>query len=378
MQSVQLFEHYEFAKGIVLRNRFVMAPMTTWAANQDGTVSDEEIAYFRRRSNDVGLVITGCSHVSANGIGFVDEFAAFDDRYISGLSQQAAAAKSGGAPAILQLFHAGNQAVADLLDEDEIVSAGDVASSGSIFHRVSTPRPLTEDEIQTIIKDFGQATRRAIEAGFDGVELHGAHGFLLQNFMSPYYNNRTDQWGGTLENRLRFPLAVIREVLDVINTYAKGPFLLGYRISPEESQENGLRLEEFYPLIDEMIGLGIDYLHLSQPKGLLTTKPIDDPEGELIAEHIVRYVSDRVPLIAAGGIRSSESAQAAIALGLSSVAIGQSLVTDPDWVKHVKLDQTEQILNTLSESTFESRVIPKKMWSLIKNTPGWFPVVSDE
>ena len=126
-----------------MRNRVVMAPMTTWSGNADGTVTDEEVAYYQKRVSGAGLVITGCTHVQANGIGFTDEFAAFDDRFTPSLRRLAVAAKSGGASALLQLFHAGNKAVADLTPHGEVVSASAVGVPASAFGAASSPRELS-------------------------------------------------------------------------------------------------------------------------------------------------------------------------------------------------------------------------------------------
>ncbi|MDB5270821.1 MAG: NADH-dependent flavin oxidoreductase, oye family [Hymenobacter sp.] len=229
-----LFKPFAFKRGIHLKNSVAMAPMTTWSSNEDLTISNEEARYYEARVNGVGLVITGCSHVTPNGQGFTDEFASSDDSFIPSLRKLADAAKSGGAPAILQIFHGGNKALAALVPHGDIVSASTMAIEATAFTPAANSRGLRDDEIQDIIQAFGQATRRAIEAGFDGVELHGAHGFLLQNFLSPFFNQRTDEWGGSLENRLRFPVAVVREVQRVIEEHATRPFLLGYRVSPDE------------------------------------------------------------------------------------------------------------------------------------------------
>jgi 2,4-dienoyl-CoA reductase (NADPH2) len=200
-----LFQPFAFANGLTLRNRVVMAPMTTWSANPDGTISEQELAYYRARAQGVGLVLTGCTHVQPSGIGFTDEFAAYDDRFIPSLRKLAQAAKSGGAPAVLQIFHAGNKAVPSLIPKGELVSASSLAAPKGPFNDGKlASRALSHEEVLAVIRDFGEASR-AIEAGFDGVELHGAHGFLIQNFLSPLFNQRTDSWGGSLESRMRFP-----------------------------------------------------------------------------------------------------------------------------------------------------------------------------
>ena len=195
----QLFQSFPLTADITLRNRVIMAPMTTWSANHDGTVSEEELAYMRQRVKDVGLVITGCTHVLENGIGFTKEFAAFDDRFIPSLAKLAQAAKSGGAPAILQIFHAGNKALPDLIPDADVVSASTLKTpTASFVDSQMMSRALSHAEVLDMVHAFGETTRRAIEAGFDGIELHGAHGFLIQNFFSPLFNQRTDEWGGSL------------------------------------------------------------------------------------------------------------------------------------------------------------------------------------
>lgn len=176
------FAPFEVGDGLFFRNRLAMAPMTTWASNDDLTISDDEVAYYRRRVGAVGVVITGCTHVTPNGIGFSHEFASTSDHHIPSLHKLATAAKSGGAPAILQIFHAGNKALPDWIPEGDVVSASAVPTPASDFAPAQTPRALSASEIIEIIRAFGETTRRAIEAGFDGVELHGAHGFLIQNF----------------------------------------------------------------------------------------------------------------------------------------------------------------------------------------------------
>lgn len=184
-----------------------MAPMATWSGNADGTVSEPEIDYYHRRVNGVGLVLTGCSPVQPNGTGIADEFAAYDDRFVPSLARLAEAAKAGGALALLEIFHAGSKA----LPGSDIVSASAVPTQASPFAVSVTPRALSEMEILETIHAFGAATRRALAAGFDGIELHGAQGFLIQNFLSPRSNRRTDDWGA-LDKRMRFPLVVVAEV----------------------------------------------------------------------------------------------------------------------------------------------------------------------
>jgi 2,4-dienoyl-CoA reductase-like NADH-dependent reductase (Old Yellow Enzyme family) len=368
------FEAFALADGVTLRNRVVMAPMTTWASNEDLSVSDAEVAYYRRRASGVGLVITGCTHVSANGVGFTHEFASDDDRFIPGLRRLAQAAKSGGAKAILQIFHAGNRAPPELNPGGDIVSASAGPGEPSPFAPCDVPaRALAEDEILAIVADFGAATRRAIEAGFDGVELHGAHGFLIQNFFSPHYNQRTDAWGGSRENRLRFLLAVIAEVRRVIAVHADRPFVLGYRFSPEEAAEGGLRIADTYALVDAVVAAGVDYVHASLAS-VLDSRPMGAADGATIAQLLVAHVAGRVPMIAAGQIRTPSQADAALAQGLPLVAVGQGLVINPDWVALARAGQVDKIAVRLDVSTLTDIAMPAKLWAAIDATAGWFAI----
>ena len=372
-----LFSPFMLTEKIKLRNRIVMAPMTTWSANPDGTISEQELEFYKRRSQNVGLVITGCTYVTPSGIGFTHEFAAYDDRFINSLEKLAAAAQSGGAPAILQIFHAGNKAIPELVPNNDVISASaSNVKSGDFMKRVVQSREMTENEIQETIRAFGDVTKRAIKAGFDGIELHGAHGFLLQNFFSPLFNQRNDRWGGDLEGRMRFPLAVLQEVKNVVYEYATKPFAIGYRISPEESVTGGLRLEDTYKLLDRLISSGISYIHTSLVS-INDSYPVESPNGPRTIELILNHIAGRVPVIAAGKIRTPSQAQEAISTGLPLVAIGKGLVINPEWVTLAESGRGHEIQTTLNPQLVPELTIPDKLWDQIQASKGtgWFPLI---
>ncbi|HHZ2715582.1 TPA: NADH-dependent flavin oxidoreductase [Escherichia coli] len=372
-----LFSPFMLTEKIKLRNRIVMAPMTTWSANPDGTISEQELEFYKRRSQNVGLVITGCTYVTPSGIGFTHEFAAYDDRFINSLEKLAAAAKSGGAPAILQIFHAGNKAIPELVPNNDVISASaSSVKSGDFMKRVVQSREMTENEIQETIRAFGDVTKRAIKAGFDGIELHGAHGFLLQNFFSPLFNQRNDRWGGDLEGRMRFPLAVLQEVKNVVYEYATKPFAIGYRISPEESATGGLRIEDTYKLLDRLISSGISYIHTSLVS-INDSYPVESPNDPRTIELILNHIAGRVPVIAAGKIRTPSQAQEAISTGLPLVAIGKGLVINPEWVTLAESGRGHEIQTTLNPQLVPELTIPDKLWDQIQASKGtgWFPLM---
>jgi len=373
LKHPELFAPLALVPGLVLRNRVVMAPMTTWSSNDNGTVSDEEDAYYRRRVRDVGLVITGCTHVQPNGLGFTGEFSACDDTFIPSLRKLAVAAKSGGAPAILQIFHAGVKTLPTLVAD--VVAASTVAGHGGPFAQAIVPRALEDREVSEVIDAFAAATRRAISAGFDGVELHGAHGFLLQNFFSPHSNVRTDKWGGSLENRMRFPLGVVAAVKAAIAGHANRPFALGYRITVEEGFDGGLQLADSLALITALVEAGVSYIHASLGS-VLEQKPETAGSDATIVRILHDHLDGRVPLVAAGKVKTPAQAEAALGEGLSLVAVGQGLVINPDWVADARAGRDGDIDPAISAADVAPARIPQKLWGVIETTPGWFNVVA--
>lgn len=167
--------------------------------------------------------------------------------------------------------------------------------------------------------------------------------------------------------------AVVAEVRRVIAEHADRPFVLGYRVSPEEAGEGGLRMADAYALIDGITAAGVDYIHASL-SSVLDARPIGATDGETIAELIVAHVAGRVPVIAAGQMRTPDQAEAALARGLSLVAVGQGLVINPDWVELAQTGQTHQIATTLDVRTLTDIALPPLLWTAIDATKGWFAV----
>lgn len=365
------FETFRFRSGIQVNNRIVMAPMTTYSADPDDTVSKAEVAYYVRRSKGVGMVITACTYVTANGKGFHGEFAGDRDEMIPSLRELASAIKGQGAKAILQIFHGGRMCPPELVPQGEVVSASSVAAEQQ---GAKVPRTLTEEEIQEIITSFGETTRRAIEAGYDGVEIHGANGYLVQQFFSPHSNRRDDRWGGSLENRLRFPLAVVDEVKRVVSEHAKEPFLVGYRFSPEEPETPGITMADTLVLTDALANKELDYLHVSLMDFWSTPRRGADGSDATRIELIQNQVAGRVPLIGVGSIHTPDEALKALESGVPFVALGRELIIEPDWVEKVRQGREAEIRVELSRHDQARLEIPDPLWQAVVNTPGWFPI----
>ncbi|MDI7741059.1 NADH-dependent flavin oxidoreductase [Lysinibacillus fusiformis] len=370
----ELFTSYKLANGVALKNRIVMAPMTHWSSNVDGTVTDAEIQYYGRRSKGVSMVITACTHVTANGQGFHGQFASHSDEFIPGLKRVADAIKEQGAKAILQIYHGGKMSPPELVPNGDIVSASDVPAESN-GETGKTPRPLTEAEIEEIIDAYGEATRRAIEAGYDGVEIHGANGYLIQQFFSGHSNRREDRFGGTLEKRMAFPLAVVDKVKSVIEKYGDASFIVGYRFSPEEPEENGITMADTLVLVDALAEKGLDYLHVSLTDYSSTPHRGVEDLSKTRIEYLLEKINNRVPLIGVGSIYSAEDARKAFETGVPLIALGRELLIDPDWVQKVEEGNEEKIVTLLDKDKQEELAIPDPLWKAIMNTPGWVPGV---
>ncbi|MCM3124642.1 MULTISPECIES: NADH-dependent flavin oxidoreductase [unclassified Mesobacillus] len=366
-----LFDSFLFPNGVSLKNRLVMAPMTNFSSNDDGTVTDAEVKYYARRSKGVSMVVTACTYVTRDGKGFKGEFGADTDEMIPSLRKLASAIKAEGAKAVLQIFHGGRECPPELVPDGDIVSASAVQTERN---SAKAPRELTGNEIEKIISAFGETTRRAIQAGFDGVEIHGANGYLIQQFFSPHSNRREDQWGGSLEKRMAFPLAVIDEVIKVTAEHAREPFIVGYRFSPEEPEEPGITMADTLELIDALAAKNLDYLHVSLND--FWSKPrrgVDDDRSRM--EIIHERVSNKVPVIGVGSLYSAEDVIKAFETGVPLLALGRELIIDPDWVEKVETGRENEIEMKLDTGAQSRLVVPDPLWQAIVNTPGWFPGV---
>lgn len=363
-----LFEPFALRSGLQLHNRIVMAPMTNFSSHDDGTVSDAEIAYYARRSQGVGMVITACTYVTANGKGFPGEFAGHEDAMIPSLRSLASAIKAKGAKAVLQIFHGGRACPPDLVQGDVVSASAVPAPAGG-----PVPRALEAEEVHAIVRDFGETARRAIEAGYDGVEIHGANGYLLQQFFSPHSNRREDEWGGSLEKRMAFPLAVIAEVKRVAAAHASSPFLIGYRFSPEEPETPGITMDDTLRFVDVLADQGLDYLHVSLNE--FDSKPRRGADvSKTRLEWIVETAAGRTPVIGVGSIHTPDEAVKALETGIALVALGRELIMEPDWVQKTAEGKEAEIKVTLNKADQERLVVPDPLWRAIIGSPGWFPV----
>src|SRR5699024_1516774 len=203
-------------------------------------------------------------------------------------------------------------------------------------------REITHDEILETIKAFGEATRRVIEAGFDGVEIHGANHYLIHQFVSPYYNRRTDEWG---TDKFKFAREVVDEVVNVKKQYADDSFIIGYRFSPEEAESPGISMEITESLVKTLVEKPLDYLHVSLMDVHSKTREGKYAEETRI-ELLHRWIDGRMPLIGIGSIFTAEQALEAInTKQIELLALGRGILLDYQFVSKIEEGKEDEIIS---------------------------------
>jgi len=375
MTKYSFLQPYTFEnKNITLKNRVVIPPMTERMSFEDGTVTSDETAYYAQHTGGAGMFITAVANVNSLGKGFEGELSIADDRFLPGLSDLASSIKKNGTKAIIQIFSAGRMSSTAILRGKQPVSASAIPA---VRADSETPRELSEEEVEQTIKDFGAATKRAIEAGFDGIELHGANTYLLQQFFSPHSNRRNDKWGGSLEKRMKFPLAVIKEATKVIEKYAKKPFLLGYRISPEELEEPGITLDDTLQFIDQLKQTKIDYLHVSQ-SDVWRTPLRDESSRQIVNEALKKRISNAFPMIVVGNLKTPADAEKA-SESFDLVALGHESLWEPKWVQKITNNEESAIRYSIAKSDLADLGIkPSFMDQIADNMGGYANMFKEE
>jgi 2,4-dienoyl-CoA reductase-like NADH-dependent reductase (Old Yellow Enzyme family) len=357
----QLNSSFTFKRGLTLKNRIIMAPMTNKMSFFDGKVTQDELDYYRLRSGEVGAVITAAANVQEDGKGWEGEVGIYTDEQIPSLSKLASSIKINGTKAIVQLYHGGRMTSSSVLGGVQPVSASAIPAERP---NAEVPRELMEEEILAIIESFKSATKRAIKAGFDGVELHGANTYLLQQFFSPHSNRRNDQWGGSLEKRFTFIRRLVDEVTKVVDDSKAENFIVGYRFSPEEFEDPGIRLADTLFLVDQLADKPIDYLHISL-RDYSTVSQSEDFQEKSILTYIHEKIDGRVPLIGVGDVRTKEDAENVLE-DAELVAVGRALLIDPHWTAKVFSNQEHTIRTTLSAYDCEELVIHSGVWGFLE------------
>jgi 2,4-dienoyl-CoA reductase-like NADH-dependent reductase (Old Yellow Enzyme family)/thioredoxin reductase len=338
----QLFSPFMLA-GLRLRNRVVMAPMSTNLGTESGAVTARQVAFYRERAEGgTGMVIVEfcCVH-APTGRSEHRQLTLEGPAHLDGHQRLVEAITSAGAVACLQLQHGGQGAKRELVAGGVPIVPSDVPSRRDPHKLIA--RAMTIAEIEQLIECFGRTAELGVQAGYQAFELHGAHGYLLTSFLSPFTNHRDDAFGGDEARRLEFPRRVIQRVRQAI-----GDRPLIYRISADEFTPKGLGIADMERITPRLVAAGADALHVSMGLGWTgldkVIDPMSAPEGWKLPYARRLRAATGVPVIAVGQIRHPETAERAVAEGDADlIALGRPLLADPEWARKAQEGRADTI-----------------------------------
>jgi len=316
------------AGNLTLKNRLIMPPMATSKAEVDGKVNQDIIDYYAEKSEGgyISLIIIEHSFIMQEGKASVQQLSIADDSVVEGLKKLAEVIHKNGSKAVMQINHAGNAA------SEEVIGTTPVAPSAVENPRKGgkIPKELTHEGIADIIKGFAEAARRVKEAGFDGVEIHSAHGYLLNQFFSPFTNKRTDEYGGDIFGRIRIHLQIIEAVRAAVGEAF--PILL--RLGAADFIDGGTTIEDSQIAAKEFEKAGISILDIS---GGFSGYSMPDSTGQgyfaPLSEAIKKVVS--IPVILTGGITDINAAEQLLAEEKADlIGVGRAILKDSKWAKN--------------------------------------------
>ncbi|MBU2499289.1 MAG: NAD(P)-binding protein, partial [Proteobacteria bacterium] len=336
-----------------LTNRIVMPGLASFLIENDGSMTDKTIEHYRRRAaGGPAMVIVEACAVSPEGIVSSHQARIFDDRFIQGLSRIASVMKSEGAVPAVQIHHCGRQTPARVIKQKPFAPSN--LPCPTISGEVEA---LSIEGIQRIISHFGEAAKRAVEAGFELIEIHGAHGYLINQFLSRFSNIREDDYGGDITGRARFAVEIVREVRKRVGE----DFPISFKISAQEFVPNGLTVDESIEILRHIIPAGVDMLQVSAGNDA-TPEWICQPmfmEKACLADSAARIKrAFDVPVMTVGRINDPLVAEDIVAQGKADlVGIGRGLLADPEMPRKAKQGRLDEIriciaCNTCMESIF--------------------------
>ena len=323
----RLSDALPFPRGPAMANRFMLAPLTNWQSNADGTLADAEYHWLTMRARGgFALTMTCAAHVQRGGQGFPGQLGVWSDAHLPGLQRLAAGIHAGGGGSSLQIQHSGRRSDPKLTGEQPVCPWDD-AETGA--------RALTTPEVEQLIEDFITAAVRAERAGFHGVELHGAHGYLLAQFLDGEHNQRSDQFGGSFANRCR----VLHSIIDGVRARTGPAFQLGLRLSPERF---GITMPESLALATQVLADGqLDYLDMSLWDCF--KPPIDAAYADRpLIDHFAALPRGATRLGVAGKIMDTATAQRCLEHGADFVLIGRGAMLHHDFATRALADPAFQ------------------------------------
>ncbi len=344
-----------FSCGSIMKNRFMLAPLTNRQSFENGQLSDEEYHWLTMRAEgQFGLVMTCASHVQEIGKGFSGQLGIFNDDHIEGHQRLSTKIKSYGSLAVIQLHHAGMRSPSDVIHQTPVCPSANEETGA---------RALSLEEVIQLKDDFISAAIRAKKSGYDGVEVHGAHGYILTQFISSEVNKRTDRYGGSLENRTR----LLFEIVNGIRVACGPNFLLGVRLSPEKV---GMDIAEVQSICRQLVDEGnTDFLDISLWDCF---KLPEDPQYQHLSllEHFTSLDFKHVKLTVAGKISNAKEVQQILDAGVDFVTIGRSAILHHDFpVKVIENPEFEPIQIPVSKAYLRKEGLSDTFITYMKRWP---------
>ena len=379
VDNSKLFEKYTLNNKVEVPGLLAVAPLTLFGSNPDGSASDEEREYLKLRATNIGLYILGATAVSQEGIAFYNQPRALSDKDIKPNAERVKIIKDQGALAINQIHHGGALAKKEYSGVPVLAVSADVANKElekqGMAEKENKCIEMTDKDIRRIIDDFARATEISLKAGYDGIEIHGANNYLLQQFYSGYTNKRTDEWGGSLEKRMRFPLEVVDACCKIRDKYNKPEFIIGYRLSPEEPFEDGITMTETMALVRALVKKPIQYIHVSQKNYFQEVRRgegVGIPRLKIIHEE----TKGKTALIGLGGLYSDKDFNKALNSGYSDfIGTGRASMLNRDLAILLKEGKGDKLNLTLESDHPEKYLIPKLLWGMCLKGGEWTPPV---
>ena len=379
VDNSKLFEKYTLNNKVEVPGLLAVAPLTLFGSNPDGSVSDEEREYLKLRATNIGLYILGATAVSQEGIAFYNQPRALSDKDIKPNAERVKIIKDQGALAINQIHHGGALTKKEYSGVPVLAVSADVANKElekqGITGEENKCIEMTDKDIRRIIDDFARATEISLKAGYDGIEIHGANNYLLQQFYSGYYNKRTDEWGGSLEKRMKFPLEVVDACCKVRDKYKKPEFIIGYRLSPEEPFDDGITMTETMALVRALVKKPIQFIHISERNYFQEVRRgegVGIPRLKIIHEE----TKGKTALIGLGGLYSDKDFNKALNSGYSDfIGTGRASMLNRDLAILLKEGKGDKLNLTLESDHPEKYLIPKPLWGMCLKGGEWLPPV---
>lgn len=339
-----LFQPFHFKNGTTAKNRLFKSAMEEHLAKHNQPTTQLVRLYDTWAKGGAGVLVTGNVMVAENGKGAINDIVLTDERSLNTLKAWAKAGTQNDTLLIMQINHAGKQS-------PKVINPTPVAPSAVALQGmdgfINPPRELSENEIEMLIRQFAHAAQIAEKAGFSGVQIHGAHGYLINQFLSPHHNRRTDKWGGNLENRMRFLVAIYQAIRAVVQP----EFLVGLKLNSADFQKGGFDENDSIQVVQKMSELGIDFIEISggnyESPAMLTTKASTQKREAFFLDYAekARAVS-QVPLIITGGFRSQQAMNDALQSGhLDLVGVARPFALLPDLPNQIQ-NGTYQTITT--------------------------------